>query len=252
MDEVPGVNRGALERFSGSPVAWLYVVVAAAASAYAGVQIGHPYLLPMLNAALAYPVFIGGVASGKRVRTVAQMLLWALALSVTTVWLTQHSPFKVEAVTLHGSAYRNEMFSWIRSGVGKESTPTQFLPLHALHFAIFCAAAFLTAGFAALAFGAVLLNYMNFYVGSLILHTEHRSLAAIVGWPIYAEIRVIGYVVSAVALAELSRRVFLRRPLTPGWERALGVGLWLVVLDAVVKIAIAPQWRDLLTLLDLH
>jgi hypothetical protein len=242
-------GEGALARFAGSPLAWVYLVVAAAATCCIGIQLGNRWVLPILNAAAAYPVFLGGVASGRRARTAGQMLVWAGAMSLAFAWLTANFPARVEAATLHGAAYRDEMLEWIRTGAGKESTPRLFLPEHALHFGIFCAAAFLSVGFAAMVFGAALLNYMNFYVGSLIARTDQDALAALVGWPPYAEIRVVGYIVTAIAITELSRRVLARRPLAPGWERTLGAGLWLVVLDVILKALLAPYWLDVLRLI---
>jgi hypothetical protein len=241
------MRASAVERLAGSAWAWPWVVVAAAASCVVGVAIGNRFVMPVLNAALAYPVFIGGVAAGRRGRTVALLTLWALAMSVAMVWLTTAKPGHAEIATLHGAAYRDEMFAWIRTGIGKESTPSQFLPDHALHFAIFCAAALLTGGFAALVFGAALLNYMNFYVGSLALHAERPAVAATIGWPPYAEIRVVGFVVVAVALTELALRVVRKRPLAPGWGRTLAVGVALVILDVVLKTLVAPHLRDALS-----
>ncbi|MBI3847385.1 MAG: hypothetical protein HY292_22365 [Planctomycetes bacterium] len=224
-------------------MAWPYVVVAAIASCWIGVKLGNRYALPLLNAALAYPIFLSGVRSGWRGRTVALMLVWAVAMSVAFVWLTVTRTAAVEEVTIRGSEYRDEMFAWIQTGIGKESTPSQFIPEHALHFAIFCVVAFLTSGFVALVFGAILLNYMNFYVGSVVLHATNKPLASVIAWPPYAEIRVIGFIVVAVALTELSLRAFRRRPLEPGWRLTLAVGLGLVLLDLVLKTLIAPHLR---------
>src|SRR5262245_64965968 len=105
--------------------------------------------------------------AGRRGRAIGLMILWAACLAASCVAFTLLRPQRAAAVTLNGPAYKEEMPAGLSTGMGRESSPAQFIPQHLLHAAIFCALALATAGTAALVMGAVLLHYMSYYVGDL-------------------------------------------------------------------------------------
>ena len=81
----------------------------------------------------------------------------------------------------------------------------------------------------------------------MILAAEDPVLTAFLGWPPYAIIRVVAYVLVATALTELflalaSKRRVPRR--VKAWA-ALGVGG--VIIDILVKSAVAPLWSRLVS-----
>jgi hypothetical protein len=232
-----------VRRLALSPFAPAFAVAAGLLGAWLGLALRNPYLLPLLQAGLAYPLFFGGVRAGRPGRTVALMLLWAVATSLPVILAARSDAAVLEPAILRGKEYRDEMFAWIRTGAGRESSPAQFLPQHALHFVVFAALAFLTAGAAALAMGAALLDYMNFYVGALLAAAAHPGAVAPYAWPVYAVVRVVGYVVCAAALASL--RLSKQEP---DAKRAslclLAIGFGLVVADALLKALLAPWWRE--------
>jgi hypothetical protein len=144
------------------------------------------------------------------------------------------------------------MLTWVRTGAGPEGSPRLFLPVHVRHYLGFCALSLLTVGYAGLALGTVLLNYMNYYVAELIRVSTEPVGSAAFGWPVWAVLRVVGFTASGTAMAALGlagwrrARGWGRRSglLFPGRLLALGFGL--VVADAALKAFLAPAWRRLL------
>jgi len=232
-----------LNRLALSPWAPLLALAAGCTGGWLGLVLRNPWLLPILQAALGYPLFLGGVRAGRLGRTVGLMLLWAVATSVPVILAARSDPAGLEPAILNGKTYRDEMFAWIRTGVGRESDPARFLPQHALHFAAFALLAYFTMGAAALAMGAVLLDYMNFYVGALLAAAAHPAAVAPYAWPVYAIVRVVGYVACASALARLrfSRVEPVERHRC---LRLLATGSSFVLADVVLKALIASWWRD--------
>ncbi|MCI0588664.1 MAG: hypothetical protein L0323_17695 [Planctomycetes bacterium] len=226
-----------------SPFAPAFALGAGLLGAGIGLIVGHAFLLPVLQAALAYPIFLGAVREGRHGRAVGLMLLWAVATSIPVILASRTDPGGTEPAILRGKEYRDEMFAWIRTGVGKESDPGRFLPEHGLHFATFALLAYFSVGAGALLLGAVLLDYMNFYVGALLAAAADPAAVAPFAWPVYAVVRVIGYVVCATALAGLR----LRGPEPDERRRPLGLlalGFSLVLADALLKALLAPWWRE--------
>jgi hypothetical protein len=139
------------------------------------------------------------------------------------------------------------MFAWINTGIGEESTPSQFIPKHILHFLLFCLLTILTGGFGALFFGSVLLNYMNFYVGSLFVQTTNPWLLILFAWQPWAISRVIGYIAVAIGLSELFFSYILKRPIKKEVIKKYFLGgLFCVILDLFLKTLLAPTWQKLL------
>jgi hypothetical protein len=114
----------------------------------------------------------------------------------------------------------------------------------------FCVLSVLSVGFLGLVLGTLLLNYMNFYVAELVRMSVEPGWALAFGWPVWAVLRVLGFVASGTALAALGlagwRRLRggLEGPRFPA--RVMLVGFALVVADAILKALLAPGWRSIL------
>ena len=216
-----------------------------------GLALGIPWLLPLLNAAPACWFMITTLRRGERKRAIALMLWWGLWLGIAGVGASILWPARAGMVVYNGDAYRDEMFSWITTGVGRESSPGAFIPQHLLHAAIFVALSLLTASTLSILMGCVLMNYMSFYVGSLIVHcsgTTAATTAILLGWNPWSMVRVASYIILGVVLSE----PLLFR--TPGrWPSPSGRGFWILlataglVLDIAMKVLLAPLWPQLLS-----
>jgi len=226
------------------------LALAAVASAAIGIRIGNPYLLPLLNAAPAYLVMAALVLRGRRAQAVVAVTWWAACLGIATTILCAADPWgSATAAVFHGSDYFQEMRRWIETGTGCESTPACFIPAHLRHAAIFSALAVLTAGAAAIVMGAVLMNYMAYFVGSLAAGAVTPISTAIVAWVPWSLVRIVSFITLGVVLAEpLAFRLAGKKapPRRALWIAAALIGL---LLDVLFKTWLAPKWPPMLRLL---
>lgn len=202
------------------------------------------FLLPPLA---LVPRFSAQIRAGRSVSAARDALVWALVLSVLTILAVTLFPERMASRVAHGPAYRDETFRWIETGVGKEGNIREFLPEHLLHLAVLLVLSFATGGIAALYLGGFLLGYMNFYVASLIAASSAPALSAAVGWPVWSILRVIGFVLAAVAVARPAYGRF--RTVAPdlaAGRRLLVAGLCLASADIVLKYLLAETWRGFL------
>ena len=223
-------------------------VVAATLVSYAfGWALGVPLLVPILNTLAGFPFMVAALARGDLRLAIGRMLVWALTLAACATLLSYAQPWRTDALFLHGASYRTEMFGWVMTGRGAESDPSRFLPQHVLHAAVFAVLALVTAGVAALAMGAVLMNYMGHYVGALAAASAHPIATMILGWHPWAIVRIVSFVAIGVILSAPPLSRLGRFPIDWRDARRLltvaGAGL---LLDVALKWTLAPAWQRLL------
>jgi hypothetical protein len=225
----------------------LAIVLATALSYALGWAIGVPAVVPVLNTAASFPFMVAALKRGDMRLAVARMLVWALALGVCATALSYARPVQTDSLFLRGAAYRSEMFAWVMTGRGAESTPSQFIPEQLGHAALFCALALATGGVLAMPMGAVLMNYMGHYVGALAASSARPLLTAILGWHPWALVRIASFVALGVVLsAPLLSRVGGFRI---DWRNARQPPVWAcagLAIDIVMKALLAPAWQRLL------
>lgn len=167
-----------------------------------GLLLGVAWLLPLAGALPAWALMAARLRAGRRREAVFLMLGWAALLAVggtLTFALWPHDP---GALVVNGPAYRDEMFSWIRTGVGREGDPRLFLPQHLGHLLLFVATSLASAGLVSMVMGAALMNYMSYYVASLARAGVAPATVALFGWQPWALCRVAAFVTLGVVLAE--------------------------------------------------
>jgi hypothetical protein len=223
------------------------IVAATLLSYVAGWALGVAILVPILNTIAGVPFMILALRRGELQLAVVRMLLWALTMGVAATLLSYARPAQTDALFLRGEVYRTEMFAWVMTGTGAESTPSQFIPQQAGHALIFSGLALATGGVAAMAMGAVLMNYMGHYVGALAASSARPVLTVLLAWTPWAVIRVISFVVIGVILSApvLSRIARVRID----WSAARPLLLAAyggLVIDVVLKALFAPAWQRLL------
>jgi hypothetical protein len=230
------------------------IVLATTASYAIGWVVGIPRLVPILNTAAAFPFMLLALKRGDVRLAIARMLLWALTMGACATLLSYARPAATDSLFIRGEAYRVEMFEWVLTGRGAESSPSQFIPEQTVHTAIFSGLALASGGLLAMPMGAVLMNYMGHYVGALAGRSARPLATMVLGWPPWSVVRVISFVIlgvvlSAPVLSRLGRfRVSLRasRPLVV----AACCGL---IVDIALKTLLAPAWqRLLLRVVDWH
>jgi hypothetical protein len=225
----------------------LLVLILATASSYPiGLWVGRPWLLPILNTLPAYVVLVHRLRKGERGGAVRAMLWWAATLAivgtVTFVWWGGTAAH----VVVHGPEYKQEMFHWIRTGQGAEGSPRLFLPQQLLHLAGFVAIGLATASVGAILMGAVMMNYMAFYVASLARAGVPSWAVTLLGWQPWAIARVAAFATLGVIIAEpLVFRFFpTARLKAKPWGRAPYVVAAMsgILADWFLKALFAPVW----------
>jgi hypothetical protein len=223
------------------------IVVTTMASYGVGWLVAVPLLVPVFNAAASFPFMVLALKRGDLRVAIGRMLLWALALGVSATTLSYARPAATERLFVRSEAYRTEMFVWVMTGRGAESTPSQFIPQQVRDAALFAGLALASGGVLAMPMGAILMNHMGHYVGTLAARSTRPGLTVILAWHPWAVIRIVSFVVLGVVLSTplLSRLVGFEagRDGARPFVLAAAAGL---VLDVVLKWMLAPTWQRLL------
>lgn len=239
-----------IARLDESP--WRLPVLAAATAAVTAVFLflRIPYAMPLAQAAVAWPLFAASCRAGKPGRAAVAVLVFALAAAAVVTGAVAAMPADhFDRAVTRGVRYRDEMFAFLRSGgtEGEEATPALFLPQHALHFGLFVALCLATAGFGGLAMGAALLDYMSYFVGSLVAAAAaaegNPARALLFSWAPYAIVRVAGYALAGSGLATLLLGPREARRRAAAYV-ALGAGL--AVVDVIAKAFLARWYGETL------
>ena len=244
---IPAAASRAIRQAASGRLALALALLGGVASTALGLKLGWRYGLPILQLLAGYPLMALLLIEQRRGRAIGAMLAWAAAISVTVIVWVAADPARTGAAILLGPSYWQEMRQWLETGVGCESSPRCFLPQHLLHLGLFALAGLASAGIGALAMGAVLMNYMSFYVGQVTAWSREPALAALLAWHPWALARVIGFVILGVLISEplLRRlRVLTAAPRDPKPLALLALAL--LVFDAALKAGLAPTWRLLI------
>lgn len=220
------------------------LVLATALSYPLGLALGQAWLLPLLNTLPAYPLMAARLRSGDRQGAIFAMWIWAAALALFGTLAFKFWPGDPGDVVLNGPAYRDEMLRWIRTGVGAEGAIHQFLPQHLLHLAAFVVVSLATASALSILGGAVLMNYMDYYVASLLAAGAPAWAATLLGWQPWAICRVAAFCVLGAVLAEplLARVKRYHYAGLAAARRWLLLAALLILADWTLKWALAPTW----------
>jgi hypothetical protein len=233
--------------FVRSSVAPLLILSGTGLSYVAGWTIGSRPLVPALNTLAAFPFLYLALRQGLVRRAIAFMLVWAAAMAVCATLLSYAAPFRAGRLFVNGAAYRHEMFAWVATGVGAESSPRLFLPSHAVHAALFTALSLLSGSLLSMPMGAILINYMGHFVGALAAQSAHPVLTGCLAWVPWSVIRILSYVLLGVVLAGPVLSRLGRFPFDLGaqarWLVLAGCGL---LADVGLKAMLAPWWQRIL------
>ena len=223
------------------------IVLATLFSYALGWAIGFPLLVPFLNTLASFPFMVAALRLGDLRLAVSRMLIWALAMGATATLLSFARPARTDSLFVRGEAYRTEMFAWVMTGRGAESTPSAFIPQQAGHAVLFSTLALATGGALAMPMGAALMNYMGHYVGALAVIGKRPLLTMVLAWHPWAVIRIVSFVVLGVVLSTpvLSRLLRFRVDRSD----AMRLIVWAIaglLMDVALKTLLAPTWQRLL------
>jgi hypothetical protein len=104
-------------------------IVAGTVASYAlALPLGVPFLVPVLNAVTALVFMATSLRRGRVGQGVGRMLLWAATLAVCATALGYWRTAEAGRMFVHGDVYRQEMFTYLQTGVGAEGNVRQFCP----------------------------------------------------------------------------------------------------------------------------
>lgn len=223
----------------------IVLIVTTVVSFPLGLALGQAWLLPVLNALPVYIVLVHRLRKGERGGAVRTAIWWTGALAITGTTCLAVWPVETGPLILGGVDYQGRMFEWIRAG-GAEGSLSLFLPRQLLQLAVFAALSLATASAGSIVMGAVMLNYMSFYVAELLRAGTPLWGVALLGWQPWTISRMAAFSTLGVVLAEplLFRlfpsareklNVFGRAPYYVGALSGIAAG-W------VLQAALAPLW----------
>jgi hypothetical protein len=205
-------------------------------------------LIPVIPVALVY---VRAIAARDASRAMTVALTWAVAWSATTIAAAALRPDAAMRGIWHAGAFRDEMVRWIATGAGPEGNIRLFLPRVLIEFALVLLLSAVSAGAVGLLLGAILLAYMNGYVGWVAANADPRVgplAAALIAWPPWSAARVVSFICAGTAAAHWGNpRLFARfRTNVPRGpvRRLLLLAVGLLVLDIFLKWWLAPLWRE--------
>lgn len=194
-----------------------------------------------------YAGFLERIRGGDFFGAMSRGVAWALLLSAGAIVATLWVPEAATASVVHGEVYRDEMFRWIRTGIGREGSWRQFLPEHALHLTVFALLTVTTRGYLGLALGAALLAYMNYFVASFVLASGTGPMGIAMTWFPWAVARVLAFIALGTLLSVRPRETLA----TTNGRRLLTLAVAGIAIDIALKWLLAPAWgawlRPLLT-----
>jgi hypothetical protein len=223
----------------------ILVIAATVASYLVAWLIGLPWLVPFLNAAWPWWTMARELRAGRTRQAIIVMLVWAATMAVVSTAMAGlgWSRTRDGGDLFLRSSYRDEMIAWVRTGVGPESQPAVFVPRHLAYAAVFGAASVTTGGALSMPMGAVLMNQMGEYVGSMAAQSASPVASVVLGWHPWAVVRIVGFVMIGVVLSGVLLSRVMKFPFSLRAERRwLAIGGRLLVVDVVMKWLLAAEW----------
>lgn len=202
---------------------------------------GGSWALPLLAPLTLWLAFRERVRAQDYLGAWTLGMVWAVLLSAGVILTVLWWPEAARGGILHGEAYRQEMFGWVRTGVAPENSPRLFIPQHLLHLGVFLLLTWVSGGYLGLVLGAFLVAYMSYFVGSYAAASGHPLLGSVLAWVPWSVVRVCAFVL----LGALFSRPLLVRRLWPfeRWEvRLMALAAAGLLVDILVKAFFAPSY----------
>jgi hypothetical protein len=230
--------------FLSDPLIFIILAIFTPIANMLGFLTGNSLFLLIVDTVVIFPFFLLAIRRGRLQRAIGFTLVWSVIQAISVIVLTGAVPQQAEFSIAQGIEYHAEMTQWIATGQSSVNTPTAFLPAQGRSLALLVVATVLTGGFGGLLMIASQINYTGFYIAHLISHAVNPLLLAVSAWPLWNLVNVAGFLICCAVLAEpllcWNRRAPMKRlPL-------LAMGLSLIVLDTILRLLLAPVWRDLL------
>jgi hypothetical protein len=211
-----------------------------------GWRTGNRIALPLVQAMLGWMGFLVAWSIVGPVWAAMTVLAWAAGTSVASLYVFVRQPKETDARVMRAVPYRESMLAWLRTGQGPEHQPLATLTQHAREAIWYTAAAAATANLASIAMGAVLLNYMNAYVATLLRAATRTGVVLLLGWNVWSMVRVVAYVLIGAAAAHPVLTFAHHGGDAASAGRLAMIGALGIVADVVLKLMLSRPCGRLL------
>jgi hypothetical protein len=166
--------------------------------------------------------------------------------SALVIALTVHDPLGASLCLRGSEEYWLRTWHWVQTGEDVEYQWRTWVPAHILLLTMLICTGAASMGAIPFARGIEELDYMNFYVGQLISHSERAELAIVFGWHPWSFVRGLSYTIVLFEVSSWSLQGLTGERFSTPQRRRLrwGIGLSLAFLDATIKATFSPWIRD--------
>lgn len=219
------------------------------ATTFLPILLGQQICLPLLSALVLIPMFLWALRQGRPRKAIALALFWALVQSLAVVVASLLFQDTASLAVQGGLEYRSAWLAWVEGGPLVALAPSLAYGRQALELALYALAMALTGGVGGLLLLTLALDRFNFTVASLLAVAQSPALLALVAWPLWFIVRLLGYLIVGAVLAEPVANLNLRPAYLAAWlqrrRRLLLAGLGVILLGIVLQILLAPLYQTI-------
>lgn len=230
-----------------SDYVYLYLLIEIIFSYLIGLILQNGFLIYTLDGLLFFPIFAVHIYNWRIGRLFRIASFWGIARSFILISSILIFDNRIDHLIDQGLDYHLVTLEWILTGEGLPARPEEFIPLHIIGAFRVIISSLGSCGLITLIAGARELNIMNFHVAKLVQTSSAPLQTLLWGWPIWSLIRGWSYLSLMIGSVGMFFEV-LRRS-TVKWQQLMPymlVGLLGAALDTILKVILAPQWRELL------
>jgi len=218
-----------------------------------GWRLALAWVLPLSQGAMGALAFAAAWRGGGAAHGAIAVGGWTVGSTLAALVYFLTSPGLVDRRVLRAAAYRAEMLAWLSDGRGFAARPLATARRHLWELGAYLAAALVSGNVLGLVMGAVLLNFMNAWVASLLRAARRPSVVLLLGWNVWSVVRVAAYAVLGTAAAA-PLAAWIGRPAAGGLVGDLLLwGLAGVAADLALKLGLSgATGRALAAAVDLR
>jgi hypothetical protein len=214
------------------------------------IMLGQQVCLPLLSAAVLIPMFLWALRQGRPRKAVALALFWVVVQSLSVIVASLLFADSAARAVQGGLEYRTDWVQWIEGGSPVQMAPALAYARQLIDLMLYAVAMALTGGVGGLLLLTVALNRFSYTVASLLAAAHNPVLLAVVAWPLWMIVRLVGYLIVGATLAEPIANFDLRPAYLATWlqarKRLLLAGLGIILLGVILQALLSPLYQTIL------
>ena len=169
------------------------------------------------------------------------LIWWTLVLSASVILLTVKRPALSAELIWRSREYTDSMMNWIRTGILPEGSPLSVIRVHLVQTLLYGGLALISANFLSLVLGSALLNYMNYYVVTVVTRSLDRTPTLWMAWNPWSIIRVLTFLYLGIVAGTPALWLLIPVPWTLRLELFMPVLAGLTA-DLFLKVFLSRKW----------